>query len=328
MAKRSPGLEPAGNLIQKSIGALGEKMDRLYRTHYALGHLSDLIGSAFAEHIHPLGVSHKKLFVYVPEDAWRSEIWMYREEIIRRINRCAGEEIVREIVSTYKKKMKDADQKNQQKTYDTGSDEGPSVRAELRRVNLTDEEIGKLRTSCQTVQNEEIRKKLFSLSIKRKKLEKLRKKKNWHPCPGCGVLCPPEEGYCAFCSLKERKKVRTQIRSILSELPWLRYPEIKKSVPCTPDIFESVRDEMLQRLASRVYLEDADSLDSHILVMLYLHVPPEQITDDMVKRTLYRLRNDLAKPKEFKPYKRYDIIPLGRKKGRKEEISHVPSSRK
>ena len=325
MAKRSPGLELAGHLIPKSIGALGETMDRLYRTHYALCHLPELIGSAFAEHIHPLGVRHKKLFIHVPEDAWRSEIWMFRDEIMNRINRCAGEEIVREIVSTHQRNL-DISGTSETENREMAPVENSSPRMELRQVNLTEEELGELRDSCTQVQDEELRKKLFSLYLQRKKLEKLRKKKEWHPCSGCGILCPPEESYCQFCASKERDRIRSQIRNLLTELPWLRYHEVKKHVPCTLEMFQHVRDGMIQRLAAKVRLEDMDSLDAHVLVMLYLHVSPEQLTDEMIRRTLYRLRHDLAKPENFKPYRRYDVIPRGKKAGRKGRVSNVSPS--
>ena len=328
MTKRSPGLELAGNLISKSMRALGEQADRLYRTHYALCHLPELIGSSFAEHIHPLGIRHKKLFIHVSEDAWRNEIWMFREEIKNRINQCAGEEIVQEIVSTYRRNLDWDRNSGEQEMGEEDSSIKKSIRTELRQVNLTDEEMERLRQDCREVQNAELRKKIFSLSMKRKKLQKLRIKQNWHPCSRCGALCPPEENDCRFCSSKERKKEREQVRKMLAELPWLRYPEIRKSIPCTPEMVDSVRDDMIQRLASKVRLEDVDTLDASAIVMLYLHIPPEHLTEEIVQKTLYRLRNDLSKPKEFKPYKRYAVMPLGKKAGKRRNLPDVPSSRK
>ena len=329
MAKRSPGMELAGNLIPKSMRALGEKADRLYRTHYALRHLPDLIGSSFAEHIHPLGVRHKKLFIHVPEDSWRSEIWMFREEIRNRINQCAGEEIVQEIISTYQRNI-DLEQKTGEQGKPGGEEllEKKSARTELRQVNLTDEEMEELRLGCSSVRDPELRKRLFSLSMKRKKLEKLKKRKEWHPCSGCGTLCPPEEACCPSCTMRNRRRMEEQIKKLLTELPWLRYPEIKKTISCTPGMVDSIRDSLIQQVASKVHLEDVDTLDAYTLVMLYLHIPPENITEELVRKTLYRLRNDLAKPKEFKPYKRYDVIPFRKSERKKERISGVSSSRK
>ncbi len=317
MAKRNPGLESADKLIPKSMAALGEKVDRLYRTHYALSHLPDLIGDVFAKHIHPLGVRNQKLFVHVPEDAWRNEIWMYREEIIARINQCAGEQIVREIVSTRQGNVKSL---NSGEKAASDNQEMPlretksSRRRELGQVNLTEEEIQELQGSCTHVENQELKKGLYSLSIKRKKLEKLRMLKKWHPCSGCGVLCPPEDRLCLSCASQARQEVSRKIRELLWDLPWLRYPEIKKTIPCTPEMVKSIRDDMVQRLAVRVLPEDEDSLNAHTLVMLYLGIPPERMTEELLKKTLYRLRHDLAKPKEFKPFKRYDRISWGKKK--------------
>ncbi len=331
MSKRNPGLESVDHLIPKSMAVLGEKVDRLYRTHYALSHLPELIGSSFADHIHPLGVKNKKLFIYVPEDAWRNEIWMFREEIIARINRCAGEEIVKEIISGRRGyRMPEEGKQNLREDNGTFSAEETKSfhRRELSRVNLTDPEMQELRDSCTKVGNQELQKSMFSLSMKRKKLEKLRLEKKWHSCAGCGALCPPEDDFCVTCASRNRRGVRKQIRDLLWELPWLRYPEIKETVPCTPEMVKSVRDGMVQSLASRVHLEDQDSLDAHVLAMLYLGIPPERLTDELLKRTLYKLRFDLARPREFKPYKRYDVIPWGRKKKKKGMRDDVSSSGK
>ena len=111
-----------------------------------------------------------------------------------------------------------------------------------------------------------------------------------------------------------------QIKKLLTELPWLRYPEIKKTISCTPGMVDSIRDSLIQQVASKVHLEDVDTLDAYTLVMLYLHIPPENITEELVRKTLYRLRNDLAKPKEFKPFRKSER--------KKERISGVSSSRK
>ncbi len=322
MTKKHPGLEQAGQLIHRSMSALGEEMDRLYRTHYALGHLPELIGSAFADHMHPIGVKHKKLLVHVPEDSWRTEIWMFRDEIIKRINQCAGEEIVNEIVSTYRRDL-DILENHEQDNEDSGEKINP--RKELLNMNLTDTEVDELRKECDDVQDEKLKTRLFALSIKRKKLEKLRIKKGWHECPECGAMCSKEEKLCWSCSFHKRASIMSSIRSILTELPWLRYSEIKDTVPCTPEMVNAVRDDMIQRLASRVHLEDAESLDANVIVMLYLHIQPEYLTDELVRRTLYKLRNDLAKPKDFKPQKRYDIISAG-KRPRRRRRPNVPSS--
>ena len=59
---------------------------------------------------------------------------------------------------------------------------------------------------------------------------------------------------------------------------------------------------------------EPDTMQAKTLTMAFQCVPPEQLTEDLVRRTLYRLRYDLAKPKEWKPVRRYEYISWGRKK--------------
>ena len=51
--------------------------------------------------------------------------------------------------------------------------------------------------------------------------------------------------------------------------------------------------------------------------MLYRSLPPEQLTDEILTKTLYRLRYDLRWPVKFKPKKRYETI--GRQVRKKKE---------
>ena len=133
------------------------------------------------------------------------------------------------------------------------------------------------------------------------------------------MLCSPEEKLCSSCTIEERGKLRSKVRSLLKELPWLRHAEINKHIPCSPYLVNSIRAGMVQEMASKVTLEELDSLKAETLVMLYKCLPPEQLNHDVVARTIYSLRKDLARGKEFKPVRRYDIIPRG--KGKKDETA-------
>ncbi|MBR3458445.1 MAG: hypothetical protein IKH16_09900, partial [Selenomonadaceae bacterium] len=97
--------------------------------------------------------------------------------------------------------------------------------------------------------------------------------------------------------------------------PLARCGELQDYLPgITPYMVNSVRASMVQKLAAHVKLEDMGSMDANMLVMLYRCLPPEQLNEDVIRRTMYSLRKDLAKPTEFKPYKRYDVIRLGKKR--------------
>ena len=102
--------------------------------------------------------------------------------------------------------------------------------------------------------------------------------------------------------------VLTIFRQFLKDMPWARYGDVHAYIPCSAPMVNLQRVRLVQTLAKRVEVGDTTSLDAKTLVMLYRCVPPEQLTEDLIVRTLYRLRNDLRKPRDFKPRKRYEAI--------------------
>ena len=50
---------------------------------------------------------------------------------------------------------------------------------------------------------------------------------------------------------------------------------------------------LIQRLAGSVDYGDTESMEARTLVMLYRSLPPEQLNDEVVKKTMSRLRRDV-----------------------------------
>ena len=67
-------------------------------------------------------------------------------------------------------------------------------------------------------------------------------------------------------------------------------------------------------LEANVLLEHPETLAAKTLTMAYRCLPPEQITDDIVRHTLWHLRSELAKPDVWRPIRRYEYLGLGKKK--------------
>ena len=319
MAKRTPGLELVASIIPKSVHALGPEVEKKYRRFYVLWHWADIVGNAIAANVHPIGMEHGRLWLYTPSASWRNEIQMMQMEILQKVNRYAGEKLVSE--------MRFSGRREKVLVFDR-TELPPPVHfgRELAKKNLPKEKIEDIRQECSSVEDDDLRMKLQELLLKQGKLNQWREEQGWHPCVDCGVLCPKDAKRCTVCSARHEEAVRERVYRILQELPWLRYGEIKAQVPeCTSYMASSLRASMVQELARKVKLEDIRSLAAKRLVMLYHCLPPEQLTEDLIRRTLYKLRLDLVRPENFKPMKRYDYILRGKEKGRE---PHVPSSGK
>lgn len=309
MAKRTPGLELVSTILPKSIHALGPKVEGLYRRYYVLWHWKDIVGEAIASNVQPMGIEHGKLWLYAPNPSWRNELQMMQWEILQKVNNFAGERLVKEM--HFGRKWERPPVSGREET--TESKEEFHLGKILNKVNLSNSKIRKIEEECIFVEDDSLRKKMQNLLLKEEKLKALKEHKGWHSCADCDALCPEEEERCSICERRYREKIRRKVRRLLHELPWLRYGEILEQVPeCTPYLVNSTRASMVQEWAGKVKLKEVDSLAAKRLVMLYLCLPPEQLTEDVTRRTLYQLRRDLLKPEEFEPVKRYDYLRKGR----------------
>lgn len=321
MAKRTPGLETVETILPKSIHALGPKVEKRYRRHFVLWHWKDIVGDAIASNVLPMGIEHERLWLYAKNATWRNEVQMMQPEILQKVNNCAGERLVREMRFGRKWERLSPGKEPSGET-------GPEFHLgrEIERMNLSDPELSSVKDACSSVEDEELKKKIQLLLIKNKKLTKLKQSRNWHPCRDCGALCPDGASRCSICASRHEGEIRRAVRKLLQELPWLRYGELRGQIPeCTPYMVNSLRASMVQELAMTLKLEDYKTLGAKRLVMLHLCLPPEQLTEDLVKRTLYSFRRDLSRSGEFKPLKRYDYLP---QKKRKAGGPRVPSSGK
>lgn len=317
MAKRTPGLEQVNLIIPKSIHAMGSHVEKLYRRHFVLWHWRDIVGEAIASNVRPMGIEHGRLWLYTADSSWRNEIQMMQTDILQKVNGYAGERLVTEM-RFGRKWEKPAftedtrEKENNKKTF----------KRVLLKMNLSEEEMEGLKRECLFVEDEQLRKKFFRLLLIQRKLTKWKIDQGWHTCLDCGALCPEESLRCSVCSSRYEEGIRERVRSVLRDLPWLRYGEIRKQVPeSTPYMVNSIRASMVQQLAKTVELKEWESLAAKQLVMLHLCLPPEQLTEDILKQTVYRLRKDLSQSEEFHPVRRRDYI-TGRKAGRR----HVSSS--
>ena len=91
------------------------------------------------------------------------------------------------------------------------------------------------------------------------------------------------------------------------------YAEINDFVKCEPSDVNEIRAALVQQWASQIKFDEQKTLKAGKLVMLYRSLPPEQLNEDVIRETLYLLRNMLAKDGEFRPMKRYDYIKKRKK---------------
>ncbi len=308
METRTPGLELLDRILPKSIHSLGAKAEKLYRRHFVLCRWQSLVGQMIAQNVQAVGIEGKTLWLYAENPSWRNEIQMRQLEILQLVNNCAGERLVREI--RFGKRQQTFSPTDISGEF--GKEEDFHFEKKLRQVNLTEAELQEIRVQCENVEDEELKKHLLRLSIKHQQLAKLKKEKEWHVCKDCSALCPKKELRCSVCKGKHEAWLRQEVRKVLQDIPWASYKEVKVNVPeCTTYMLNSQRASLVQIWAKEARLDQLDTLEAKRLVMLYKCLPPQCLTEDIIRKTMYDLRFDLAqspKMEKFKPVRRRDYI--------------------
>lgn len=325
--RRNPGMEKINLVIPKSIHALGKKIERIYQEHFALAHWKEIVGEGIAAHVLPIGIEGEKLMLYASAPAWRNEIMLMQLAILARFNTFAGFEMVKELAFSWKK--------GEAHSFDLKSGAGEpkedgqeEYRKALEKAALTEEEQDSCRKCVSFVRDERLRKTFLGLAEKRRKREKAKSALGEKPCPKCGRFFDGT-GICPFCQRSERAERRRLIRRYMLDLPWARYAQIKETVPCTPAMVASERSRLVQELGRRIEFGDWESLEAKTLVMLYRSLRPEQLSEEIVRRTLYDLRRDLAKGAVFRPFpKRAEVMAKEKGGRRRGEVDHVSASRR
>lgn len=310
MAKRTPGLEMAKSILPKAIHALGRKQETEYYAHWVMWHWQEIVGEAVARHVRPLSIRNRVLRLYTPDSVWANEMRMMMPQVIGEVNRFAGGEMVKEI--QFSRSFQAQEERAECSVREAKERDIGRARA---HISLSAETMEAVRSSCRVVEDEDLQAAVRCLYRKHKQMEALRQEDGWHDCPSCGARIESEECLCFACRRKKRAALRAAVRSVLRDMPWARCKDVRAFVPeCTPKLVNEARALLVQQLAAEVKLEDDTSLSAKALVMLYACLPPDELTEDAVRRTLYRLRFDLHRPKDYKAPKRYAIIPLGRKR--------------
>ena len=288
-------LSPMSEIMKNSLKVLGDDFYIKYLRQSLITNWQDIVGKTYAKKVKPLRVEHKRLFVYSGDSAWKSTLFAYKSKIIKQINDYFETDLIDDILFG-----RPSERPREDFNIIAAPLKQTDVVKAVRSIELTDEELEEIEKSCACIEDDELRETFLKTSISRAKSEKYKKNQGWHDCPYCGLLCPPEQRICNRCKNLEYDLFEKLIISILKEVPWAVYSEIKseveKSMPhmvseCTPEKVENLRGMLVQQIAQTLDKRNQNRIK--LLVMLFKGVKPEELTDNLIAKTLYELRYDL-----------------------------------
>ncbi|MGM9540768.1 DUF721 domain-containing protein [Anaerovibrio sp.] len=292
MAKQKSGgegrLESVGDILAASLKSM--KIGKEFRQHLVVYQWPALVGKDIANHAVAVKLEFKRLFVRTSHPAWSEQLKYMEAELKRRINSHFGEELVREIVFTnqscgYAVRREEPGRENEQE----------NLGIQLRKIRLADAELEAIRKACAAIEDDELRRQAERLGCNVHRMLHYRRMSGWHGCAadGCSGSCEPEEEYCQSCRRRLRRQRADRIQQLLLDMPWARYGDILQELECSEQEFKEQRMILIQRLAGSVDYGDVESIEARTLVMLYRSIPPEQLNDEVVKKTMSRLRRDV-----------------------------------
>jgi hypothetical protein len=309
---RSPGLERPDSIIRKTIHHMGSSYEKKYYMHWVLWHWQEIVGEFVARNTSPQGIRNKTLYIYSDNSALRNELQMMMPQVVQSVNNYAGQKMIEKVAFTKRWEKADSEGIDEIRLAPVEAEE--NLGRERCKMPLSPVEMQAAEVLGAEAEDEEIGRAVSNLYRKHLQLQKLKLAKSYKKCPQCGRLMAPEESLCDECRRSQRDKITAAVRQVLRDMPWARYPEVKKYVPeCTTKMVNEQRSIMVQKLAADTDVNDKTSIKAKTLVMLYRCLPPEQLNEDNITRALYDLRFDMHRPKDYKAPKRYEVIKLGRR---------------
>ena len=264
-----------------------------------IGCWNELVDKNIADNVKPVKLEHGVLFVDVKNSAFKDQLKFFAEEIIDAINDAFEQEelCVKEI--RLAKGFQIAN--NPQKKIEPPSSEKPKIT--IDEIILTDEEVKACEDAVAKIANEKLRRIALQTQLAYVRSQKFKLATGWHKCAKCEVLCPSEDKFCVPCGIKEREAMVAELYRIIDAAPQIKALEAQRVLlermphmrgECLPEVVESARTSLIQRIANKVRFGDETSPDVLKLVALEKRLPLDKLTPAIIKRTLLDLQFNLA----------------------------------
>jgi len=272
-------MECLGKILPQALTVLG--LQQRYKSENVLLHWREIVGEKIADHTSPSKLQRGVLTVVTNNAVWAHHLMTSKEDIINKINVFCSEKVINDIKFQAGYLVKCQNEEN------TDIDL-PVIN--WKQAVLDGDDFVELDKTIQPLSDERLRQKARKLMSKDLALQKVKKNSAWHNCKSCGVLCLPEAELCTVCNIEWRSKNKDSLRELLMQAPWLDYLTAVKYVKCHSTEFNTVKNEIIDRIGREILNGTADKLRITTLVMLINMISPHLITDEIITNTLEKIR--------------------------------------
>lgn len=290
-------METIQEILNKKIQSYGADFQKKLLRHKIFCRWKEIAPENISEDIFPVKIKNNILVLHAKTSVAKDNLKFFAQDIIDSANKilAGGEEIFTKIeIARFYKQKKITKKINIKK---------PPKITSVEEIILTQEEILECEKNCEDIKNPEIKKIALEGFIKHKKTQKFKIMNGWQKCKVCGNLCAPEKIICDICKVKEKNKMRDEIRQKFFLEPGTKYQkflrELQKKYPhiaeeISIEVVHSERAGLIREICARVSIGDRDSALAKKLVAIYKNVAEKKLTDSLINHALYELRFDLA----------------------------------
>ena len=263
-----------------TLKKLGVK--RQFDLHAVITHWPDIVGNDIALQSRPTSAKNGVLFIAVKTPVWGHHLSMLKDQLLAQIHKFIGQKLIDDI------KFYAGNFQN----YTNITMDEPDFATRLRTVAVDDFQRMEVKAIVHAVNDSKLRYRLQRLILKDKRRKKLLMQDGWRRCLRCSALCPPDEKYCTSCCNENISKKREEIRSLLTDAPWIDYREISKYIDCNEHDFLRAKQELMQSLLYKIDVNTPNRLTLSTLAMLVYKLTPEKLDNDVFEKTLRFIRRN------------------------------------
>jgi len=280
-----------GVVVPQTIKSLG--LTKKYYAQCAVLFWRTIVGDEIASHARAQRLERGILTVTVSNSVWTHHLFLLKQDLIGKINTYIGQNVITDIRFLAGNSFKGTNEEN------TNTNEAVPLYAKLKAIRLEKAEVMEARKMVEAVADPVLQKKLLTMLYKNAALKKVRKKEGWQECRCCGVLCPPDDGYCAACLIEQKRESLSAVRKMLRQAPWQNYSEFNKSLPCSFSDYLTAKQYLMNNLIQAIRIGQADDNDEAALAMLTTGLSPVDLTDDMIinQTAKFRRKSHVSTPR-------------------------------
>lgn len=267
----------------------------LMKLHY---YWPQVVGKRVSQFCNIVSIKPPTILIGTNTSAWLNELKMVAPKLLKAINEFYFPYYKQPIITELKPVMNKRSSIREVKVQPLGvwEDFRQRERIDFSKINLTDEEIATIESTCAQISNESLRRAFREAQVKQYKKRHVLDAKGYHPCPSCGLLIEPEDTMCKSCINKAQRVRISDLQEVLFQYPYWKYDDMLHMYPyCSMEEFNEAKRNMIYYFLNQIRAGSKDNYDLYMAAMLITAKKAE----DLDSKFVINLTNKYRKP-EFK----------------------------